>query len=201
MEKKPSSKLNFDCIGTFRNIWGENLISHLNNFLINPIWRKIKYDVTRSTPQHEKQKKSYKNSRFHALFHRYVNRCFCNLFPYQPLMTIFSVDEFKPIFYYTNMPNSENCLNHKFSQICNTLCIYIHSLCNKMLINRYFFFFFAWYVGNNEQCLKSEVQKINIKHKQSKHGPFKTRGRVRCHPLLTGQTGCVFCRNRDKYSF
>lgn len=147
VKKKPSSKLKFDCIGTCRNIWWKPYFTperffNQSDMAQDKIWR---HKINAAAWKTENRKKSYKNSRFHALFYRYVNRCFCNLFPYQPLMTIFSV-EFKPIFYYTNMPNLENCLHHKFSQICSTLCIYIHSLCNKMLINRYFFFLF-WYVG------------------------------------------------------
>lgn len=55
VKKNPASKLKFDCIGTCRNIWWKPYFTP-ERFLINPIWRKIKYDVTKSTPQHEKQK-------------------------------------------------------------------------------------------------------------------------------------------------
>lgn len=58
-----------------------------------------------------------------------------------------------------------------------TFTVYVHVTECKSFDT--FFFFFCLIYGDNKQCLKLGVKKINTKHEQSKHGPFKTRGSVR----------------------
>lgn len=50
-----------------------------------------------------------------------------------------------------------------------TFTVYVHVTECKSFDT--FFFFFCLIYGDNKQCLKLGVKKINTKHEQSKHGP------------------------------
>ena len=119
---KTSWKFYCGRISTFRDIWGKHDFTPSERFLIKPIWRGMNCGVTGSTTVIWETRISYENCLFSCIAFSIYEHFFLNFLINTEWLNIL-LFEFKPIFYRTKMPNSDNCLLHEFRQMCNTFHI------------------------------------------------------------------------------